>query len=138
MATVVLKNAGWAESKTGLDLTIADREFVVLTGPDRHDGSAIVRVIAGLSKVTQGEIRFDDRLINEVPAKDRDLAFLSHDYEPYPRLSIYENLAIGLKRRQFGETEIKKRIATVAEALEMQDRLDISGKSLSAVERTFL
>jgi multiple sugar transport system ATP-binding protein len=116
----------------------ADREFVVLTGPDGRDGSAIVRAIAGLAKVSQGEIRFDDRMINEVPAKDRDLAFLSHDYEPYPRLSVYENLAIGLKRRQFGETEIKKRIMTVSEALEMRDRLEISAQLLSSVERTFL
>lgn len=138
MARVVLKNVGGPEFKSGLDLTIADREFVVLTGPDARESSAIVRLITGLANAPEGNILFDDRPINDLPPKDRDIAFLSHDYEPYPRLSVYENLAIGLKRRQFAETEIKKRIASVAEALEIQNRLEASADSLLPAERPFV
>jgi multiple sugar transport system ATP-binding protein len=138
MANLVLKNVRGGELESGLDLTIADREFVVLTGPEAQESAAIVRLIAGLVDASEGDILFDDRRINDLPAKDRDVAFLSYDYEPYPRLSVYENLAIGLKRRQFAETEIKKRIASVAEELEMQSRLDAPAGSLSAAERLFL
>ena len=138
MATLVLKNVGGAGLKGGLDLTIADREFVVLCGPDPRVGSAIVRLVAGLANETQGEILLDDRPLNEPPPRDRDIAFVSHDYEPYPRLSVFENLAIGLKRRQFGEAEIKKRIAAVADELGIQDRLEVSGNALSAAERPFV
>jgi multiple sugar transport system ATP-binding protein len=138
MANLVLKNVGGPELKGGLDLTIVDREFVVLTGPDGRESSAIVRLIAGLTDALEVEILFDDRRLNDLPPKDRDIAFLAHDYEPYPRLSVYENLAIGLKRRQFAETEIKKRIASVAEALEIQNRLETSAGSLLPAERPFI
>jgi multiple sugar transport system ATP-binding protein len=137
MANLVLKNVRWAELERGLDLTIADREFVVLTGPDARETSAIVRLIAGLADTPEGDILFDDRRVNDFPSKDRDLAFLSHDYHPYPRLSVYENLAIGLKRRQFAEAEIKKRIASVAEALGIQSRLQASAGSLLPAECLF-
>jgi multiple sugar transport system ATP-binding protein len=138
MANVVLKNLGGPGFNGGLDLTIADREFVILTGPDVRENSAIVRLIAGLADASTGDILFDDRRINDLAPKDRDIAFLAHDYEPYPRLSVYENLAIGLKRRQFAETEIKKRISSVAEALQIQDRLEASGGSVSPAERPFI
>lgn len=133
MATVTLKNLNG-----GLDLTIRDREFVVLTGPNESEVSAIVRAIAGLADVSQGEILFDDKAINRVPARQRDVALLSHDYVPYPRLSVYDNLAIGLKQRRFGEAEIRKRIATVAEILKMQDQLEVFPESLSVAERRFV
>lgn len=134
MATLVLKNVG----RGGLDLTVGDREFVVLCGPDPADGSAIVRLLAGLTGEAQGEIHFGDRRLNEVPPKDRDLALVAHDYEPYPRLSVSENLAIGLMRRQFGEAEIKKRIAAVAAELQIHDRLEVSADTLSPPERSSL
>jgi multiple sugar transport system ATP-binding protein len=138
MANLVLKNLRGAELKAGLDLTIADREFVVVAGPNAQESSAILRLIAGLAAPLEGEMLFDDRRINDLAPKDRDIAFLSHDYEPYPRLSVYENLAIGLKRRQFAETEIKKRVASVAEALEIQNRLQAAAGSLSRAERAFV
>jgi multiple sugar transport system ATP-binding protein len=138
MANVVLKNLGGPGLNVGLDLTIADREFVVLTGPDAQESSAIVRLIAGLADGSGGDILFDDRRINDLAPKDRDIAFLAHDYEPYPRLSVYENLAIGLKRRQSAETEIKKRISSVAEPLQIQNRLETSGSSIAPAERPFI
>jgi multiple sugar transport system ATP-binding protein len=138
MASVVLKNVTVAGFKGTLDLTIGDREFVVLCGPDAGVGSAIVRVIAGLAEGVWGDVHFDDRRVNEVAPKDRDVALVSHDYEPYPRLSVYENLAIGLKSRQFGEAEIKKRVAAAAEELGMQDRLEAPAASLGPAELPFV
>ena len=133
MATVTLRKL-----QGGLDMTIRDREFVVLAGPSEDEVSAIVRAIAGLTDVDQGDILFDDKPIGQIPAHERDLSLLSHDYVPYPRLSVYENLAIGLKQRRFGEAEIEKRIAAVAEMLKIQDRLEVFPESLSAAERRFV
>ena len=132
MATVTLKNL-----IGGLDLTLGDREFVVLAGPG-DEGSAIVRAVAGLAESPKGEILFGDKLINQVSPSKRDVALWSHDYVPYPRLSVYENLALGLKQRRFGEAEVKKRIAAVAEALSLQDRLQLPADSLGPVEGRFV
>ena len=132
MATVTLKNIG------GVDLTIRDREFVVLASPGDSASSVIVRSIAGLTDVPQGEILFDERRLNEVPARDRDVAFLSHDYTPYPEMSVYQNLAVGLERRKFAGAEIKKRIAAVAETLGLQDQLSAHSKSLSTEAKRIL
>jgi multiple sugar transport system ATP-binding protein len=138
MATVTLKNIGAASLKAGLDLAIRDREFVVLTGPAGCGSSAIVRLIAGLEDVLQGDILFDERRANDLPPKDRDVAMLSHDYTPYPGLSVRENLAIGMERRKFANSEIEKRLAAVAEMLGLRDRLSASPKSLSPEERRFV
>lgn len=123
MATVILRNV------RGVDLTIRDREFVVLTGP--AGCGSIIRRIAGLEKASDGEILFDDRRIDDIPARDRDTALLARNYTPYPAMSVYENLAIGLERRKFAESEIKKRVAAVAEELGLQAELQAKPKSLS-------
>ena len=138
MATVTLKNIGAASLKAGLDLAIRDREFVVLAGPAGCGSSAIVRLVAGLEEVVQGDILFDERRINDLPPKERDVAIVSHDYTPYPGMSVHENLAIGLKRRKFAEGEIEKRITAVAGMLGLQDQLSASPKSLSLEQRRFL
>src|SRR5256714_4107315 len=132
MAAVTLKNIG------GIDLAIRDREFVVLAGPAGCGSSTIVRLIAGLAEISQGEILFDERRINDVPPKDRDVALLAHDYTPYPGMTVAENLAIGLQRRKFGSAEIKKRIATVAETLGLQDQLSAKPRSLSPEQQRFV
>jgi len=125
MSAVTLKNI------SGVDLTIHDREFVVLTGPSGCGSSAIIRMIAGLAENPQGDILFDERRINDVPPKDRDVALLSHDYTPYPAMTVSENLAIGLERRKFASAEIRKRVAAVAETLGLQDQLSAKPQSLS-------
>ena len=132
MSTITLKNIG------GADLTIRDREFVVLTGPAGWGGSALIRMIAGLAEISKGEILFDERRINDVPPKDRDVALLAHDYTPYPGMTVSENLAIGLQRRKFGSAEIKKRIAAVAETLGLQDQLSAKPQSLSPKQQRFV
>ncbi|HEV2806718.1 MAG TPA: ABC transporter ATP-binding protein [Chthoniobacterales bacterium] len=129
MANVALRNFTAGTLKDGVDLVIGDREFVVLTGPAGFGGSAIVRAIAGLEDVSGGEILFD-RPINRVAAKDRDVALVSHDYTPYPALSVFENLAIGLRRRNFGESETKKRIVAVAAVLGLEEELEQKADSL--------
>lgn len=120
------------------DFTVRDREFVVLTGPSGREVSSLVRVIAGLDGPSQGDVLFDERRMNDVTPKDRDVALVSHDYAPYPGLTVYENLAIGLKGRQFAESEIKKRIAAVVEELRMQEQLQAPAASLSMAERRFV
>jgi multiple sugar transport system ATP-binding protein len=121
MASITLKNVP-------NDLAIRDREFVVLVGPG---SSAIVRLIAGLENVSQGEILFDERKIHDSAPHDRDVALVSHDYLPYPGLSVFENLAIGLRRRKFSDAEIKKRIAAVASAVRLETDLEAAAQSLS-------
>src|SRR5450432_1507438 len=93
-----------------LDLEIQDREFVVLLGPSNCGISSIVRMIAGLEDVSRGDIFIGDRRVNDLPPKDRDIALVSQNYAPYPRMSMHDNLAFGLKRRKFPNTEIKKRV----------------------------
>ena len=129
MASVTLK------AENGLNLTIKDREFVVLAGPGT---SAITRAIAGLDGVSKSEISFDDRRIDALAPKDRDVAFLNRDYTPYPTLSVFDNLAIGLRRRNFAEPEIKKRIAAVAAALGLEAELKADVKTLSPEQRQFV
>ena len=132
MATITLRQLDGR-----LDLAIRAREFVVLAGPG-PEGSAIVRAIAGLAEAPQGDILFDNKPINQLAPRERDVALLSLDYAPYPRLSVYENLAIGLKQRRFGEGEIAKRIAGVAEALGIEGQLEMPADSLSPAERRFV
>jgi multiple sugar transport system ATP-binding protein len=130
MATVTLKRVTVGPITRGLDLTIRDREFVVLAGPRGSGASTIVRLIAGLEELSQGEISFDDRRVDGVSPRDRDVAIVSADYTPYPGLSVFENIAIGLRRRNFGDTEIKKRIAAVAAELDLEPHLNANAKSL--------
>lgn len=130
MANVTLRNLTAGTINRPLDLTIRDREFVVLTGPAGSGSSSILRAIAGLLDVSGGEILFDDRPVNQIAPKDRDVALVAHDYQPYPGLSVFENLAIGLRRRNFAETETKKRIAAVVALLGLDAQLEANAESL--------
>jgi multiple sugar transport system ATP-binding protein len=138
MATVTLKNVSAAGIECALDLTIGDREFAVLCGPIGSGISTVVRLIAGLDEASQGDLLVDDRLVNDVSPKDRDVAFVTNDYMPYPRLSGFENLAIGLRRRKFAETEIEKRISAVATALGLEAELRGNAAQLSREQQLFL
>lgn len=122
MGGITLKNIRVGQG--ALNLEIKDREFVVLTGPVDCGNSAILRMVAGLDEVPDGDVELGDRRINDVPPKDRDIAFVAHDYAPYPGMSVYENIAIGLESRKFGDAEVRKRILAVAEILRLQESLD--------------
>ena len=122
MAAITLKNVRIGPAS--LNLEIVDREFVVLTGPVDCGASAILRMVAGLDAVREGDILLGDRRLNELAPRDRDIAFVTRDFVPYPGLSVHDNLALGLHQRKFGEAETRKRIQAVAEILGLQGSLD--------------
>jgi multiple sugar transport system ATP-binding protein len=122
MAGITLKNVQVGQG--AINLEIKDREFVTLTGPLDCGSRAVLRMIAGLDEVSGGDIVLGEHRINDMLPKDRDIAFVTHDYAPYPGMSVYENLALGLERRKFAQAEIRKRILAVAEMLGLQEPLD--------------
>jgi multiple sugar transport system ATP-binding protein len=133
MAAITLKNVQLGAN--ALDLEIGDREFVVLTGPVGCRSSTVLRMIAGLEEASQGDLLLGDRRINDVLPRERDVALVSHNFAPYPDMSVHENLAFGLKRRGFAETEIKKRVLAVAEMLGLHEQLHKKPDLLSSEER---
>jgi multiple sugar transport system ATP-binding protein len=116
---------------SGLEIEIQDREFVVLVGPPGCGLSSIVRMIAGLDDISKGDIFLGDRRVNDLPPKDRDIAMVAQNYAPYPRMTVYENLAFALKLRKFSGVEIKKRVVAAAGILGLQELMDWQPKSLS-------
>jgi multiple sugar transport system ATP-binding protein len=136
MAAITLKNlAAPGLEETGLDLTIPDRSFVVLAGPIGCGNSAILRLIAGLEKVARGKILLDERRLNEVAPKDREVAFVSHGHRLYPGVSVSRNIALALERQKFAATEIRKRVASVAEMLGIEKLLEANLESISDEDR---
>ena len=137
MAAIILRNLSITGNASGpergLNLEILDREFVVLTGPRGSGISRILRLIAGLES-SPGEILLGEHSLNGVSPKNRDIALVAKDYTPYLGMSVFENLALGLQRKKFPATEIKKRILTVAEIMSLPD-LDRDGVSVGPEER---
>ncbi|HWB61236.1 MAG TPA: sn-glycerol-3-phosphate ABC transporter ATP-binding protein UgpC [Chthoniobacteraceae bacterium] len=115
----------------GLDLEVADREFVVVVGPSGCGKSTTLRLIAGLEEITKGEIHIGDRLVNDVPPKDRDIAMVFQNYALYPHMSVRENMAFGLQLRKYPKAEIAKRVGEAAKILGIENLLDQRPKSLS-------
>jgi len=129
------KNGRDVTAINDLDLEIQDREFVVLVGPPNCGISSIVRMIAGLDDISKGDIFIGDRRVNDLPPKDRDIAMVSQNYVPYPRMSVYGNLAFGLKLRKFSDAEIKKRVLAAAGIFGLQELLEHKPESLSGEQR---
>jgi multiple sugar transport system ATP-binding protein len=118
-----------------IDLTANDREFLVLVGPSGCGKTTTLRMIAGLEEVTKGEVHIGDRLVNNVPPKDRDIAMVFQNYALYPHMSVYKNLAFGLKQRKFPKSEIKVRVNEVAQMLGIDELLKRKPKELSGGQR---
>jgi multiple sugar transport system ATP-binding protein len=118
-----------------LDLEVQDREFVVLVGPPGCGVSSVVRMISGLDEISQGDICIDGRRVNDLPPKDRAVALVSKDHTPYPRMSVFDNLAFGLKRRKFAAAELKKRVLGAAAVLGLQELFEHEPSSLSREQR---
>ena len=114
-----------------LNLEIQDREFVVLAGPPNCGIASVVRLIAGLDEASQGEIFVGDRRVNDLAPKDRDVAMVPHSYVPYPRMSVYDNLAFALTLRKIPKPEIKKRVLAAAGLFGLQELLERKPGSLS-------
>jgi multiple sugar transport system ATP-binding protein len=118
-----------------LDLTIGSGEFVVLVGPSGCGKSTTLRMIAGLEEITAGELHIGDRVVNDVPPKDRDIAMVFQSYALYPHMTIYKNLAFGLMLRKMPKAEIDRRVREVAAVLGLEPYLDRKPKQLSGGQR---
>ena len=118
-----------------VSLTIADGEFMVLLGPSGCGKSTTLRMIAGLETITSGELSIDGRVINHVPAKDRDIAMVFQSYALYPHMTVKDNMAFGLRRRGFDRAEIERRVQDAAETLQLTPYLDRKPHALSGGQR---
>ena len=114
---------------------VKDNEFVVLVGPSGCGKSTTLRMIAGLEEVSKGEIKIDGRVVNDVPPKDRDIAMVFQNYALYPHMTVYDNMAFGLKLRKYPKQEIKQRVMEAAEILGIKEFLDRKPKALSGGQR---
>ncbi len=140
MATVVLEKVnkvfdGKVHVVKDNDLTIGDKEFMVLVGPSGCGKSTTLRMIAGLEEITSGNIYIEDRLVNDVPPKDRGIAMVFQNYALYPHMTVFNNMAYGLKLRKFPKTEIKQMVQDAAEILGLEDLLERKPKALSGGQR---
>ena len=117
------------------NIEIADREFVVLVGPSGCGKSTTLRMIAGLEEITSGEIYIDGALVNDIPPKDRDIAMVFQNYALYPHMTVYQNMAFGLKLRKYSRDEIDQRVREAADILGIQELLDRKPKALSGGQR---
>ena len=116
-------------------LEIQDKEFVVLVGPSGCGKSTTLRMVAGLEEVSEGRISIDGKVVNDVAPKDRDIAMVFQNYALYPHMTVYENMAFGLKLRKFPKDEIDRRVREAAQILGIVDYLDRKPKALSGGQR---
>ena len=139
MAQVVLKDLNKKYDEVhavkDVNLTIRDKEFMVLVGPSGCGKTTTLRMVAGLEEITSGEISIGDRVVNDLPPKDRDIAMVFQNYALYPHMSVYDNMAFGLKMRKFPKPEIPKRVQDAAEILGIQELLKRKPRQLSGGQR---
>ncbi len=139
MATVtfdhVTKRYGAVAAVNDFSLDIQDGEFMVLVGPSGCGKTTSLRMIAGLEEITEGTLRIGDRVVNDVAAKDRDIAMVFQSYALYPHMSVRDNMAFGLKLRKLPKPEIEKRVNDAAGVLGLEKLLDRKPKELSGGQR---
>lgn len=131
----VTKRFGDVIAVNDLDIAIDDKEFLVLVGPSGCGKSTALRCLAGLEDITDGQILIGDQVVNDVPPKDRDIAMVFQSYALYPHMSVYDNMAFGLKLRKTSKDEIKRRVEEAAEILGIQTLLDRKPRQLSGGQR---
>jgi multiple sugar transport system ATP-binding protein len=140
MAEVILKNVtkiyeGGQVAANDVNVTVHDKEFVVLVGPSGCGKSTTLRMIAGLEEISSGELFIDNKKVNDVSPKDRDIAMVFQNYALYPHMTVFENMAFGLKLRKFPKDEIKQRVTDAAKILGLDDYLTRKPKALSGGQR---
>ena len=140
MAQVSLKNVSKifppdVKAVNNVSLGVENKEFLVLVGPSACGKSTTLRMIAGLEEVTEGQIYIGDKMVNEMPAKDRNIAMVFQNYALYPHMSVFENMAIGLKLRRYPKEEIRKRVLEAADMLGIGKLLTRIPKELSGGQR---
>src|SRR3989449_1509860 len=118
-----------------LDLLIKDGEFLVLVGPSGCGKTTALRCLAGLEEITAGQIKIDARVVNRVPSKDRNIAMVFQSYALYPHMTVFDNLAFGLKLLKTPKQEIKRRVQEAARVLDLEKLLDRKPKALSGGQR---
>jgi multiple sugar transport system ATP-binding protein len=133
--TDIKKSYGAATIIHGVDLAIADGEFVVFVGPSGCGKSTLLRIIAGLEQVSGGDIRIDGQSVTNVPASDRGLAMVFQSYALYPHMSVYKNMAFALENMSLSRSEIDQRVRRAAQMLQLTDYLDRKPKALSGGQR---
>ena len=131
----VYKRFGDVEVITDMNVEIKDKEFVVFVGPSGCGKSTLLRLLAGLEEITEGQIYIGDRVVNDVPPKDRDIAMVFQSYALYPHMSVYDNMAFGLKLRKTPSDEIDRRVKEAAEILGLAHLLDRRPRALSGGQR---
>jgi multiple sugar transport system ATP-binding protein len=140
MASLKLKNvykryAGGVTAVSDFNLDIEDKEFLILVGPSGCGKSTTLRMIAGLEEISEGELYIGDKLVNDVAPKDRDIAMVFQNYALYPHMTVFENMAFGLKLRKTPKDEIKRRVNEAAKILDIAHLLDRKPKALSGGQR---
>jgi multiple sugar transport system ATP-binding protein len=139
MAQVLLKDLNKkyddVHAVKDVNLHIRDKEFMVLVGPSGCGKSTTLRMVAGLEEITGGEIVIGERVVNDLPPKDRDIAMVFQNYALYPHMTVYDNMAFGLKMRKFPKAEIQKRVQDAAEILGIQELLKRKPRQLSGGQR---
>jgi multiple sugar transport system ATP-binding protein len=140
MASLSLKNVckvypNGFEAVKDFNLEIADKEFIIFVGPSGCGKSTTLRMIAGLEDISSGELKIGDRVVNDVEPKDRDIAMVFQNYALYPHMTVYDNMAFGLKLRKVPKTEIDKMVREAAKILDLEKLLDRKPKALSGGQR---
>ncbi|MEG0777389.1 MAG: sn-glycerol-3-phosphate ABC transporter ATP-binding protein UgpC [Oscillospiraceae bacterium] len=140
MSSVTLKGIcktypGDVVAVSDFNMEIADKEFVILVGPSGCGKSTTLRMIAGLEEITAGELYIDDKLVNDVPPKDRDIAMVFQNYALYPHMTVFENMSFGLKIRKTPRDEIRRRVNEAAKILEIESLLKRKPAALSGGQR---
>ncbi len=139
MAKVVMesisKNFGTVQAVKEFNLTVEDKEFAILVGPSGCGKSTALRMVAGLEEPSTGMIYIGDRAVNDLPPKDRDIAMVFQEYALYPHMSVFKNMAFGLKLRKFPRDKIDQRVREASEILGIQELLDRKPKQLSGGQR---
>ena len=140
MSSVVLKNLvksydGKKNIIDNINLEIKDKEFIALVGSSGCGKSTILRLISGLEDITSGEILIDGKVVNNIHPKDRDIAFVFQSYALYPHMSVYDNIAFGLKMRKYDKKTIDEKVKEVAKSLNLEDLLDRKPRQLSGGQR---
>ncbi|MDX1690491.1 MAG: sn-glycerol-3-phosphate ABC transporter ATP-binding protein UgpC [Acidimicrobiia bacterium] len=140
MAEIVMEDLGkiypgGTRAVGSVDLHIQDGEFLVLVGPSGCGKSTVLRMIAGLEEISEGTMRIGDVVVNDIPAKDRDIAMVFQNYALYPHMTVFDNMAFGLKLRKMDKSEIERRVAEAAEVLEITELLHRKPRALSGGQR---
>ncbi len=139
MARVELRNVtkeyAGNEVIHGIDLQVADGEFIVIVGPSGCGKSTLLRMVAGLEAITGGEIVIGDRVVNRLEPKDRDIAMVFQNYALYPHMSVFDNMAYGLRIRGLAKSDIAERVKRAADILELESLLARTPRQLSGGQR---